>query len=1055
MKTKFNGILTFFLALLVQVTFAQERTISGVVSDETGPLPGVNVIKKGTTVGVESDFNGNYSIVAKNGDVLIFSFVGMKTTEKTVGSSNQLNLLMESGNVLDEVVVTALGIKREKKSLGFAQQTVEAEQLTQTREVDLNNSIAGRVAGVQILGAPSTGFGNALVRLRGEQDLLYVVDGVKVSSSADINTDDIENLSVLKGSAATALYGPIGKNGVVVITSKKAKNGKSSIVLDQSVQVSNVYILPDYQNEYGGGYSQEFSTLNGQNIPNYAADASWGPKLDGRLVRHWDSWIPNSDEFGELRPWSPNADNVKNFFNTGVTRNTNIAFSKGGDGYNVKASLRNVDIEGVMPNSERQLNQVSVQADFDVSERLNVYTNINYQNRTTVNNPVGGYNGLGSGFNQWWQRQLDMDRIRKNDFQNGQWYSWNLRSTADPRPLYWDSPFFEVENNNKNQIKDATFGNFGLNYEVNDNLRLNVELRRTVNTFKSDARVGFGGLNQTQFTEQENTLTSFEFFAAATYQKDLTKDLDLTATLGTELRSDKERRTTATTVGGLTIPGIFTIASSKDRPTYTAFNSQTKNNGLFATASLGYKDMLYLDGSLRSDWNSNAYSKKNRVITYGLSGSFLFSKLIESEAFSFGKLRVGYAQAPDFPRFGSTTQTYQLGSNNNGVVPFYNNTNQANPFIEGGVRTEFEVGTELQFFRNRFGVDFTYFNRKDKNLAIDVPLSPASGYFGASVNSGKFTSKGLEIALNATPVRNENFEWNIGVNFATLEKTTDELYVDPDTDEAIENEILDTTWRGINIESRVGEEYGAIYGRKITRDEDGNQVLNNQGEIQFEQNQYLGNLLPDFTGGLSNRIKYKNFTLSANVDFQSGGKFFSVSQMFGNYSGLLSSTVGNNAAGNPVRNEISGINVPAPTDADPTATNDNVIFGDSANANTGGVLVSGVDSTTGQPVSYYVEPQTYYGSLFALHEKWLYDASYVKLRQVSLGYDLPSTVFENSFIESISLNAFANNLWLIYSSVEGVDPSELENTSAGGLRWEEGGQLPSSRSFGINVKVKF
>ncbi|CAM1368931.1 TonB-linked outer membrane protein, SusC/RagA family [Tenacibaculum sediminilitoris] len=1045
MKTKFNGILTLLLALIVQISFAQEKTISGTVSDETGPLPGVNVLKKGTTLGVETDFNGKFSINANTGDVLTFSFVGMKTIEKTVGSSNTMNITMSSDNILDEVVVTALGIKREKKSLGFAQQTVKAEQLTQTREVDINNSIAGRVAGVQILGAPSTGFGNALIRLRGEQNLLYVVDGVKVDNASDINTDDIEDLSVLKGSAATALYGPIGKNGVVVITSKRGKKGKSSIILDQSLQVSNVYILPDYQNEYGGGYTQQFTNLNGQNIPNYAADESWGPRLDGTLVRHWDSWIPGSSEFGKLRPWSANPNNVKNFFNTGITNNTTLTFTKAGEDYNIKTVLRNVDIEGVMPNSERQQKQISVSASYNVNDKLEVYTNVNYQNRTTVNNPNGGYGGVASNFNQWWQRQIDIDRLKRNDFQNGQWYTWNIRSTSNTKPLYWDSPFFETENNTKNQIKDATYGNFGLNYDVYEDLSLNVEFRRTVNAYRSNSRVGFGGLNQTAYSERENTISSFEFFTAATYQKDISDNLDISATVGLEMRQDKQRSIDSETVGGLTIPGVFSIASSKDRPNYTAFNSEAKNNGLFATASLGYKDMLYIDGSIRGDWNSNANPDKNRIITYGGSGSFLFSKLIGNRnVLSFGKLRVGYAQAPSLVAFGSTTQTYQLGTNYNGTVPFYNNTNQANPIIEGGVRTEFEVGTELQFLNNRLGIDFTYFNRKDEDTPITVPLSPASGYFGSNVNSGKSTSTGFEIALLGTPIKNENFEWNVGLNFATLKRVTDELYIDPETGEEIENQILDTSWRGLTIQSRKGEEWGAIYGRKITRDDSGNMLLDDQGRIEFEENQYLGNLLPDFTGGFNNTFRYKNITLNAQFDFQSGGKFFSVSQMFGHYSGLLENTVGNNALGNPVRDDVVG-----------SAGVANYVPASDIQPNSGGVLLEGVDSTTGSPASYYVESQTYWNRLFALHERWIYDATYVKLRQLSLGYDLPNKMFENTFVESITLNAFANNLWLIYSSVDGIDPSEIENTSAGGLRWEEGGQLPSSRTFGLNIKVKF
>jgi TonB-linked SusC/RagA family outer membrane protein len=1047
MKTKFNGILTLLLAFVVQISFAQEKTISGTVSDESGPLPGVSVLKKGTTQGTETDFDGKYSIKAKEGDILVYSFVGMKNTEKIVGASSTINVKLENDNLLNEVVVTALGIKREAKSLGFAQQTVKGEQLTQTREVDINNSIAGKVAGVQMLGAPSSGFGNALIRLRGESALLYVVDGVKIDNSADINVDDVESLNVLKGSGATALYGPIGKNGVVVITTKRAKNGKTSFVIDQALQVSNVYILPEYQNEYGGGYSQTFSTLNGQNIPNYAADESWGPKLDGRMVRHWDSWIPGSSEYGKLRPWSANPDNVRNFFNTGITNNTTLSFSKGGDGYNVKTILRNVDIEGVLPNSKRSLKQVSASASFDVSDKLEVYTNINYQYRTTLNDPTGGYGSVASNFNQWFQRQLDMDRLRDSYFQGGKFYTWNIRSTTNTNPLYWDSPYFETNQNIKNQTKNAVYGNVGINYKINDNITLNTEIRRTVNTYKRDARVAFGGLNQTSFEERDQTISSTEFFAMATYNKDLTDNLDLTASVGTELRQWQERYIEGESSGGLTIPGVYTVASSKDRPTYTNREWNSKNRGLFATASLGYNDMLFLDGTVRSDWNSTANPDNNRVLTYGGSLSFLFNKLINLEELSFGKLRIGYAEAPDFPNINATKNVYQTGNSLNGVVPFFPSATQANASIQGGTRQEFEIGTELKFFGNRLGLDFTYFDRKDINLPIDIPLSGATGFNASTVNSGKFSSKGIEVALNGTPIKNENFSWDVGLNFATLKRQVDELYVNPTTGESITTDVLDGSWRGLTIEARVGEEYGAIYGRKIRRDANGKMLLSSTGSIQFDQNQYLGNLLPDFTGGLTNSFNYKGFNLSFSLDFQKGGKFFSVTQMFNNYAGLGVATVGDNAKGNAVRDPL--------VDASGAVASGTSLNANNVSNTTGGVLVEGVDVNSGTPASYYVDSQTYWKRLFALHERWIYDASYVKLRQLSLGYTFPNKIFENTPIETISVNAYANNLWLIYSSVDGVDPSEIENVNNAGLRWEEGGQLPSSRTFGMNIKVKF
>ncbi|CAL2086647.1 SusC/RagA family TonB-dependent receptor precursor [Tenacibaculum sp. 190524A02b] len=1057
MKTKFNGILTLLLAFVVQITFAQEKTISGTVSDESGPLPGVTVLKKGTSQGTETDFDGKYSIKAKTGDVLVFSFVGMKTTERNVGTSNTISVTMEGDNVLDEVVVTALGIKREAKSLGFAQQQVKGEQLAQTREVDVNNSIAGKVAGVQLLGAPSSGFGNALIRLRGESDLLYVVDGVKIDNSGDINVDDIETLNVLKGSGATALYGPIGKNGVVVITTKRAKGGKAQFILDQSLQMSNVYILPEYQNEYGGGYSQTFRTENGQLIPNYAADESWGPKLDGRLVRHWDSWIPGSAEYGELRPWSANPDNVRNFFETGFTTNTSLTFTKGGDGYNIKTILRNVNIEGIVPNSERDLTQISTSASFDLSDKIQIYTNINYQYRETTNDPVGRYNGVASNFNQWFQRQVDMNRLRDNYFQNGKFYTWNIKSTSDLTPQYWDSPYFVTNQNLNLQFKNATFGNIGLNYKITDNITINAEARRTVNVYKRNERVAFGGLNQTKFEERETTRSSTEFFAMATYNKDITDKFDVTASIGTELRTDQERYLDGESSGGLTIPGIYSVATSKDRPVYTRFEENQKNRGLFATASFGYDDMLFLDGTLRSDWNSSANPEDNRVLTYGGSLSFIFDKVIEWDALSFGKLRVGYAEAPDFPEINATKNVFQQGGSFNGTVSLSPSLNQANPLIKGGTRKELEIGTELKFFGNRLGIDFTYFDRKDEGLPIDVPLSAATGFGSSTVNSGKFSSNGIEVALTGTPVKNENFRWDTGINFSTLKRTVDELYVNPKTGEAIETDVLVTSWRGLSLEARVGDEWGAFYGRKIKRDANGNMLLNTSGQIQFDQNQYLGNLLPDFTGGFTNSFNYKGINLSFSIDFQKGGKFFSVTDMFNHYAGLGAGTVGDNAIGNPVRDALVAADGTIVDGSGDPYTN---LPTSNTSNNTGGVLVEGVDSTSGSPVSYYVNAKTYWNSLFALHERWIHDASYVKLRQLSLGYTFGEKVFQNTPIESLTVNFFANNLWLIYSEIDGIDPSEIEDSNGGsgvgeGYRWVEGGQLPSSRTFGMNIKVKF
>ena len=665
MKTTLNGILTLLLALVVQVSFAQEKTISGTVSDQNNiPLGGVNILVQGTSNGAQSDFDGNFTINASVGQTLVFSYIGMKQTTAVVGSSNVMNIQMqEDAEALQEVVVTALGIKREKQSLGFAQQTVKSENLVRSRETDVSNALAGKVAGVQFVGAPSTGFGNSSIRLRGNTNVLFIVDNVKIISSSDINTDDIAEMSVLKGAAATALFGPQGINGVIIITTKQAKNGESVVTLNHSTALENVYLLPEYQNEYGGGYSQEFNVFSynpsqhpvswaafdGQQMVEYYADESWGPKMDGQLVRHWDSWIPGDPEFGKLRPFSPNPDNVRNFYDTGITNNTALTYSKGGDGYSVRASLINIDRTSVSPNSDRNTVQASVNASLDITEKLTGFVNVNYQDRRTKNFPDNGYTNLGSNFNQWWQRQLDIDRLREYK-RNGQFVSWNLNSPTNTTPLYWDAPFFETFENLNFQNKNSTYGKFGLSYEVNQDLNATIEVRKSVNSYEYNNRTGWGGLNQPGYNEQESIDVSDELFGIINYQKQLTEDIDVSASAGFEIQTQSYKSITAGTVGGLTTVDFYSLNTSVDRPSISSYTSLNKRKSTFAKASFGYKGILYLDGSARLDWSSTANPENNRVETFGGSASFIFSKLLaNNDILSFGKLRASIAQAPRFP----------------------------------------------------------------------------------------------------------------------------------------------------------------------------------------------------------------------------------------------------------------------------------------------------------------------------------------------------------------------------------------------------------------------
>lgn len=1062
MKTKLNGLLTLLLAFVVHISYAQDKTISGTVTDSDGlPLPGVNIVVQGTTTGTQTDFDGNYTISASEGQVLLYTYLGLKPASRTVGSSNIINVQMEEdAQSLDEVVVTAaLGVTREQKSLGFAAQKVEGDNLIKARDTDVNNALAGKVAGVQFLGAPSSDFRNSSIRLRGNTNVLFIVDNIKVNSVSDINPDDIADMTVLKGLTATALYGPEGRNGAIVITTRRAKDGKGTITINQNTSLESVYLLPEYQNEYGGGYTQEFPTFNynpaqhpaswasfdGQPMVEYYADESWGPRMDGTLVRHWDSWIPGDPEFGKLRPFSPNPNNIRNFYNTGMTNRTNLTFMKGGEEYSIRTSVTRTEKEGIVPNTRRTQYDFSTNADMNISEKFKMYTNISFQIRKTKNFAALGYGSIGSNFNQWWQRQLDMDRVKDYN-RNGQIVSWNLNGPTNPRPLYWDSPHFLLNESVNNETKNMFNGRLGGTYTFNDHLNLSIEARKTYNAYDYDSRAGWGGLSQEGYSENENTSTRDELFGIMNYQNNF-GDFDISGKLGSEFSFYNFKDIRASTNGGMTVDNYYSLDTSVDRPNVDSDRRKSQNRAVFAAASFGYGGFLYLDGTARWDWSSTANPDDNKVETYGVSGSFIFSEFIpQNDFFTFGKLRAGYAEAPIFPNAHRLNPIYSnqnpYGSNGAMTVP----NGLRNPALTGGIRSEVELGGELKFFRNRIGLDITYFEKTDTNLPVSLTLDSSTGYTGVSTNSGEQFYKGLEIGLTGTPIRTENFEWEVSANLATLSRWVNSLA------EGVTVNTLDGTsqgWGGLLLQEREGEEWGVLYGRKAQRNDNGDLLLSSTGAIQYDTNQFLGNVLPDFTGGFTSNMRYKNFDLFLGFDFQKGGQYFSVTDMFINYSGLGIESVGDNALGNPKRDPLTGTGI-VDGIAVPAAT---------AGNNSGGILVEGVDATSGNPAAYYVDPVQYYGRLFGLSEFYLHDASYIKLRTLRLGYNLPKKFLDQTPFSKANIAFYANNLWLIDSDLNFVDPSELENigwsTSANNYNFIEGGQLPPARTLGLNVSLTF
>ena len=1050
MKTNLFKFLTLSFMVMFQWGVAQ-KSVSGTVSDNAGvPLPGATVKVVGTNTGVTTDFDGVYSIMASEGDVLSFSYTGFTAQTITVGASATINVSLTSDTELEEVVVTALGITREAKSLGYAQQAVSGEALTKTKERDFRTALAGKVAGVQVISGTSSTYEPSSIRLRGETDILYVVDGIKVSST-DINTDNIDNISVLKGAAATALYGSEAKSGVILITSKKAKLGESYITVDHNTVVSNISRLHPYQNEYGGGYSANWSqfvynpatdpaswaAFNGQNIPYYAADESWGPKLDGTQARHWDSWIPGHPDFGKTRPWSPNPNNVKNFFETGISSSTSLSFAKGGEDFSFRATGRATNSTLPVPNAGRDVYDLNINTSLNATDKLTVYASLNAKIQNTDNYVSSGYGSLQSNFSQWWQRQLDMDRLRDNYHYNGVFYTWNRRSARNARPQYWVAPHYEQYQNTNNNKNSTYSGNFGINYDIMEGLSANFEVKRRAYTRSSWGR-GYIGQNtlSTQASYNEGTYSSEnnEFAARLNYEKKITSDFDVSAILGYGAGQNKSLSTSASTSGGLAIPDFYTIANSVDKPNYSTGRYNRSRISAYGLVSLGYASLLYVDGSYRLDWSSTAAADANRIETFSLSGSFLFGNLLpQNDVISFGKLRAGYSEAPIFPGTYQTSPTYSSGTSYGSLASLAVPNTLANPNLTGGMRTELEYGIELKFLKNRLGVDMTYFDREDSNLPVSISAAGSTGYSGLSVNSKITSSAGVEVMLSGTPILTDDLRWDVSLNFATMKKTVDFIY------EGIERNILDSwlSWSSMDLQEIVGQEWGMLYGRKRQQDANGNWIYFNSGNHRYDNNQLLGNIMPNYTGGVNSNLVYKNWDVAINIDFQDGGLYHSVTDMFSMAAGLHEYVAGKNDKGNPKRDAVSA---------------------------GGGIHQVGVKAD-GSVYDAYRAPDSWAWGNWTRDDLWLVDASFVKLRQVRLGYTFDADQVSKTPFSSISLAVIGTNLAILSETTDwgdyrgkktpGLDPSELGGNWSGGYFASEGGQLPSARSFGLNLSLKF
>ncbi|WP_234567043.1 hypothetical protein [Rhodohalobacter sp. 614A] len=779
-----------------------------------------------------------------------------------------------------------------------------------------------------------------------------------------------------------------------------------------------------------------------------------GPRMDGQMYRPWWSWYHHDftgdgqDDYGTEIPLEANPDNVRDYFETGVRMTNNLSISGGSSNASYRVGLLNTNRSGVLPNSTLDKNGVNFSGALSHSDKFTSRISFNYVNTSADGRPALGYSAVqGNGvqsFNQWFQRQLDIDKLRDYRTSEGLPMTWNIRSPSDPTPLYWDSPFFAANENVSNDDRDRIYGNYSMSYNVSSNIEVTGKLHLDTYSFTAEDRIATGGLEEDWYYVAQRSRREINYEAGARYEEDF-GDISLSGYLGGNIRTEKYSALIQQTVGGLSTPNFFNIDASVNRPDVSNYNEEKQVNSLFGTATFGFRDLIYIDGSLRNDWSSALPADDNSNLYYGLSGSLVFTEFDvfrNQNILTFGKLRASIAQV------GNDLNPYQVFTTYDSSTPYGSQPTQSipntlnNPNIEPSVSSDYEFGIDLRFLGGRLRTDVNYYNSVRKNEILELTVPGSSGFNESIVNAGKFTTTGLEVALGATAVQTQDFVVELDLNWASSYSEVNELA------EGITTRILESASFGAALYATEDEEWGNVvttggYGGYSIHEGTGKRIVNEDGSYALESNKDIGNILPDWTGGFNLGVTYKNFSLNTFVEFQKGGKFYSADQMWATSTGLAQGTVGDNTLGNPVRDPVlnsSGEQVTS------------VPLNEAA-SNSGGALTEGVDEN-GNDVAYLRNASDFFYEQYQNKEVWLKDASFIKLREVKLTYNIPSQVLESLPIINASIALDIQNALMLYASEDGYDPSIVQN-NGNGFGWWTGGGLPATRSIGFNVNVGF
>lgn len=1072
----------FLLALAIGVIqgAAQVTTVRGIVTTEEDgePVIGASVIVKGTALGTVTDVNGRFELsgLSPSATRLLISYISLMAKEVAIAPQVSVTLKSDT-HLLDEVVVTALGISREKKALGYTAQEVKQDALVQGKDNNLLNSLSGKIAGVRITNTQGD-VGSSRIVIRGETSIagenqpLFIVDGIPVDNSqlnarssgrdfknaiADLNPEDIKTLTVLKGPNAAALYGARAAHGAIVITTKGGDKRQKGIgiTLHSSTQVSFVATLPEFQNLFGQGAGGRFSYVDGKGAGvNDGVDESWGPRLDiGLLIPQFDSPL-DADGNRVATPWVSHPNNVRDYFRMGISTNNGISVARGDDKYQFRVGYNYEKQVSIVPDAGTNKTNISLNTDYHLAKWIVVGATANYIVYTAPSLP-GSATPSGSNVRSnspmlqflWFGRQVDTNSLKADYTRN-----WNSS--------YYDNPFWSASYNTQSQERHRLIGDLHAEFRLTDGLH--VRFRTSTDWYndrrKSKVKWGSAGAGSPygSYAEDAYTVKENNTEVLATYIKQLNKNWGIDALLGFNVRN-KQYENNYQAAPRLAVADLYTLTNSRDPLISSNDFYRLRQYGLYGSIQLDYRRWAFLNITGRNDWSSTLPVDNNSYFYPSVTASVLLSEAFgwRSKAVNYLKIRGGWSQV------GADANPYQLATVFTSETAFNGNPLQSsstigmNPNLKPEKTSSIEAGFEAAFWDNRLYLDFTYYKTDSRNQILKLATTAASGYTSQVRNAGHIRNRGYEIQLGAVPIQtSKGFRWNLDLNYGANSSKVVKL----------DDEGLITSYQlyssGIQILASVGEAYGTLFGTSYVRDANGNVVVDANGLPKISTtNKTLGKFTPDWTGGISNTFSYRSLSLSFLIDASVGGSIFSNTNKTGKYTGVLANTLSGRDAehgGLWYYTDAMGNNVRLSESPSYSVSSDGLYYaqvnGQSTRVYQDGIMVEGV-TESGSKNEEVVSAEKYYHRIYSIAEANVYDASYVKLREVALSYRLPRLWTQKLHLQEASVTLTGRNLWTIYKSVPNIDPESALTT--GNAQGVEAYSLPTTRSFGVNLSVKF